>query len=394
MSDNSNDQENPKKNLNQYSVDQSIVSNTKIFAEDKVKRSVKENQFENYVMIQNLKDSINLNQVDKLSDNPADQEESKNKSLRCLECESIPLLSLDPVSHTININCNNGHNSSMLINEYLKQGYNNNFINKECKKCNTKIEPNIEKKFYYCNECNEFLCKNCSKSHADTLKKENKTHHFINLNKFDVCCILHNETYDYFCIDCNKNVCQYCYHKSHKNHNVIDLDNINLRRKEIKKIKECFRKEKDNISHMKEFISQLLANIKEDIDKILEYKLNEMEFKKNVIRIYENKLDNYNTIKNIRNLMFDTELFKVDDKTTNHEKLIYFYNYINKDISKLIGFKKAEKKDKFYDMCSEKSKDSQEISDMKFIQVNKIKNERNNRISQDIEDTLNSVEIR
>ena len=79
----------------------------------------------------------------------------------------------------------------------------------------------------------------------------------VNLDKFDTTCILHNETYDYYCSDCRKNICQYCLDEFHNDHNLIDLDDINLKRKEIKRIKENFIKEKENKVTPFGFISKM-----------------------------------------------------------------------------------------------------------------------------------------
>ena len=158
-------------------------------------------------------------------------DESKYKDLRCLSCYLIPFLTLNSPTHTVNVNCNFGHSTTVDIEEYLQHGFDNNFSNLACSKCKTEILKN-KKNFVYCKECSELLCKNCLKKHGD-LYEEN--HHLVHLDKFDTTCILHNETYDYFCSDCKKNICQYCCDEFHNEHKLIDLDDINLKRKEIKK---------------------------------------------------------------------------------------------------------------------------------------------------------------
>jgi hypothetical protein len=266
------------------------------------------------------------------------KEESKNKSLRCLNCFSIPLLFLNHSTHTVKINCNTGHNISMDIKDYLDKGYLNNFYNQICSQCKSKIDVLTEKKNYYCKECNEIFCRTCIKNHNlifNNSENQNFVHHFINLDKFDTTCVLHNETYDYFCLECNRNICQYCYYSQHKVHKIVDLDDIILRRKEFKKIKDNFNIEKENLNLASQLIKKLIIKIKREVNKILEYKEAELKFKESVIKIYEKKVDNYNIIKNIKNLLFNTCQFNIDKNNSYIDQLNYFYDYINKDLSKL-----------------------------------------------------------
>ena len=80
-----------------------------------------------------LKKKNNLdNEKNKEMSTEIPQEESKNKSLRCLNCFSIPLIFLNHTTHTVKINCNKGHNISMNVKDYLEKGYSNNFYNQIC----------------------------------------------------------------------------------------------------------------------------------------------------------------------------------------------------------------------------------------------------------------------
>ena len=87
------------------------------------------------------KESVKVNSNMRLSDSNIELniEEPKIKDLRCLNCYLIPFLTLNSSSHSININCNFGHSTSLELEEYLKKGYDNNFNNLACSKCKTKI---------------------------------------------------------------------------------------------------------------------------------------------------------------------------------------------------------------------------------------------------------------
>ena len=60
----------------------------------------------------------------------------------------------------------------------------------------------------------------------------------ISLEKFDTTCEKHNEGFDFYCYTCHKNICQNCYEESHKNHIIVDLDDVDLKRKQLKRIKD------------------------------------------------------------------------------------------------------------------------------------------------------------
>ena len=310
----------------------------------KEKNKINENKDESKKMnISKNKQSFSQQDKSTITDNGEKQNEiikgeSKNNCLRCLNCLSIPLLSLNYSTHTIKINCNQGHNFSMDIKDYLQKGYINNFYNQICSQCKSRIDVLNERKNYFCKECNEIFCRTCIKSHNlifNNNENQNSVHHFMNLEKYDTTCVYHNETYGYFCEDCNINICQYCFKNKHKTHNIMDLDDINLKRKQIKKIKDNFNVEKENLNLASSLIKKIILKIKREIKKIIEYKEAELKFKEDIIKIYENKIDNYIIIKNIKNLLFNFSPFTIDNKTSNIEQLNYFYDYINKDLEKL-----------------------------------------------------------
>jgi len=285
------------------------------------------------------KESVKVNSNMRLSDSNIELniEEPKIKDLRCLNCYLIPFLTLNSSSHSININCNFGHSTSLELEEYLKKGYDNNFNNLACSKCKTKILKN-EKNFVYCKECSELLCKNCILKH-NTLYEDN--HHMVHLDKFDTTCILHNETYDYFCLDCKKNICQYCFDEFHNEHKLVDLDDINLKRKEIKKIKENFIKEKENYLNIPKILNELITKLKNEIDMIINNVENEIKFKESIINTYENKIDNYNAIINLKNLGFNAEPFNIDKNVSMIDNLVNLMKYLKIKGNKI----ELEKKD-------------------------------------------------
>ena len=248
----------------------------------------------------------------------------KNKDFRCLTCYLIPFLTLNPPTNLIDINCNFGHTKKINLDEYLQSGYNNNFINLSCSKCKAQFVKN-EKIFMYCKECSEIVCDNCIIKHNNMFDD----HHIINSDKYDTTCILHNETYDYFCLDCKKNICQYCSEDFHSEHNLVDLDDINFKRKEIKNIKENFMKERENYLNIPYIFNEIVIKLKQELDKIMINIKNQIKFKQSIINTYENKVDNYNAIINLKNLVFNLNPFTIDKNITAIDNMINLMKYAN-----------------------------------------------------------------
>ncbi len=290
-------------------------------------------------------------------------EETKNKDLRCVNCYLIPFLSLNTASHSINVNCNYGHSKNLSIEEYLQKGYDNNFSNLNCNKCKIQILKN-EKNFVYCKECSELLCQDCIQKH-NNIYADN--HHMMNLEKFDTTCILHNETYDCFCLDCKKNICQFCSNEFHKEHKLVDLDDIHFKRKEIKKIKENCSKEKIFYSTISNIFMDLINKLKDEFDETMNKIRNEIKFKESIINTYETKVDNYNAIINMKNLLFNSKPFFIENNMTALENINNLMNYLiikedRANISKNDTIKKSVNKSKLKKKKISKSK-SKDITD-------------------------------
>ena len=69
-------------------------------------------------------------------ENQEEEEESNNKSLRCLDCFSIPLLFLNHSTHSMKLKCESGHNISIDVRDYVEKGFAHNFYNQICSQCN------------------------------------------------------------------------------------------------------------------------------------------------------------------------------------------------------------------------------------------------------------------
>ena len=360
----------------------------KTFIDEKVQKIKKRNNSTNKNLNINNRlfpKDLNKNNFNaRLSDSNIDfnRDEIMNNDLRCLNCYLIPFLTINTPSHSINLNCNFGHSTKLSVEEYLEKGYENNFSNLSCNKCKTKIFNN-EKDFIYCKECSELLCLNCVKKHNNLYED---THHMIHLDKFDSTCILHNESYDYFCLDCKKNICQYCFDEFHNEHNLVDLDDINLKRKEVKKIKENYMKEKENYLNVPKILNELIDKLRDEIDNIVANLKSELKFKESIINTYENKVDNYNAIMNLKNLEFNIEPFMINSNLSIMENITNLFKYLNlndvKFVNKKINLRKSPDRIK-----EKKKKIIPKYTNTKSASVNKIVEEGITNNGNDTQDT-------
>ena len=304
-------------NINQLSQNIQTIQNTENNSNQQKKTDTK-----NKNKIQKENQSTSTDQIP--------NEETKNYYLRCLNCSLIPFMTLNPETHKVDIECNAGHKFSMEVSEYLKKGFTKNFLNLSCNKCKTKINQDNEKNFIYCKQCNELLCIKCVRNHNTLFHNNSKNNNWgISLEKFDTTCEKHNEGFDFYCYTCHKNICQNCYEESHKNHIIVDLDDVDLKRKQLKRIKDKLIKEKDIIQKLHDFIKNVLKELEKEIEQIIKEKKYELIFKENVIKTYDNKIDNFNIIKNVKSLFFLNNPMEFTENYSNFQKLEYFYNYIN-----------------------------------------------------------------
>ena len=128
------------------------------YLKSKEKRNNSTNRFINNNNFSS-RDSIKLNSKMRLSDPNVELnlEEKKPKDLRCINCYLIPFLTLNSSSHSINLDCNFGHSTTIGVEEYLKKGYDNNFNNLSCYKCKIKILRNEKTLFIVKNAVNYYV---------------------------------------------------------------------------------------------------------------------------------------------------------------------------------------------------------------------------------------------
>jgi len=134
--------------------------------------------------------------------------------------------------------------------------------------------------------------------------------------KNDFCCNYHNESYNSFCKDCNKNLC-ICCEINHKSHKIIYFGQImpsqNEVNSEIAEFKENIHKFKTIIEKLKDNLNEIYRNIV----KYYYYYSEKMEKLKEKKRNYEiiikaSTLKNDYIIQNLKNII--TKNSKIEEK--------------------------------------------------------------------------------
>ena len=221
---------------------------------------------------------------------------------RCNKCYKIPLIELIKKynKYFIKYKCENGHSDEINLEDFLKN--NKNSINKiDCFDCKKKQENENEfLNFFYCVTCKQILCGKCIINHRIEF------HQSFLLSKYDSTCLEHNQSFSYYCKDCNKNICILCS-KDHKIHHQISLSEILIYDKNLKEIKNKVQ-EIYKLKNIKDgIIEELNPNIEKD---------------KKIIKIIE---DIYSRYENNMNLLYS--LYNNLEKTYIYEIQLNNYNY-------------------------------------------------------------------
>jgi hypothetical protein len=136
----------------------------------------------------------------------------------------------------------------------------------------------------------------------DKEKDKNINDKQIPLYMMDSCCLKHNKIYSSYCFDCNYNICSICEEK-HKDHNLINLSEIEIKNDDISNLKKNLEKETNDLKNINDYFLDLLEKIKKEFINLYELKKKEIEIKQKIINNYEIIKYNYNSIQNVHNII-------------------------------------------------------------------------------------------
>ena len=239
-------------------------------------------------------DSNNNNiQRQKQKDFPNNNEKPVNhkKVYRCPYCSTIPeLLNINFFENKITLKCPFHKEITININDYLS------LLNFSiCQECNLKILS--EEKSFHCYNCKTDICFKCKNIHS-------KEHNVIDLNEYNIKCKVHyNKIYDYYCANCSSNLCETCFNNHDEKHNIIPLSNIFLKKDEM----------------------DYISNKNEEYNKIIQMYQNYINLNNLILDTYNNFKNNLYYIKNIKYL-----IRSLKNSELNNDKIKAYQNNIEK----------------------------------------------------------------
>ena len=119
----------------------------------------------------------NINEILMENTQDSDPQTIFKNVYRCPECYTIPLIKIKENENKIFLNCLNGHEIDTLFSQYMSNQFKKKKEKIECAQCGSNDED-IDS-LVYCQNCQNFLCSDCSSSH------ENENHNMIEINNMD-----------------------------------------------------------------------------------------------------------------------------------------------------------------------------------------------------------------
>ena len=206
------------------------------------------------------------------------------------------------------------------------------------KKESTQMNKGNIKKTIKENKSNKNINKSCDNNNSIILsekrKEKNKNLNKIQIFLIDSYCDIHNELFKSYCFNCHKNICEIC-EDNHKNHNVINFEEILLDNEELIEKKNELNKAKEDLMKINDYFSALIEAIKCKFERLFNIKKKELEIKEKIIQDYETIRYNFHCINNIRNIRFDNTKNYID-KSSNTDWFHRFnliFKYLNSDLN-------------------------------------------------------------
>ena len=308
----------------------------------------------------------------------------ESEMLTCIDCPYIPSIKINTNQHSINVECQNdikiisennnisGHfHKKILLEDYLsklKNNYENN--KKNCSLCNKYINTN---NIYYCSFCKAFICLKCH----NNIHIKTKDHPILKLDLININCNIHNKINKYYCKNCFKNICEYCLKlsKLHKNHEIINLNDILINDNTIKEIEEEIENEEKNVKIMNKKFKEYMNFVQKKYDDYIKLRKDEIELKKNILYTYNKYNNNYNSIMNVKKLKFD--YFKFNENKEKEKEIDKEENKNKKNLNKLRNFKKLINELILYEESQCLQQDKEEINNQIDINNNNLNKELN-----------------
>ena len=213
--------------------------------------------------------------------------DENNYEIRCPKCCFYISLELSKKQNNLVINCENCGKSDMSIEDFDSTMKKNS--SKTCKFCCKDFKTSMM--FISENNYNYFICQNC----FQTLKKNNEINEseYLQIKDLGKYCRKHKkEKIIFFCINCNKHICEEC-RKEHENHKIKNIMDESKSKNEIERLKQICKDEDENLLKEKKIYYDILSNMKKRFEKIKKNHEDILALKKLLFDIYDSNSHNY-----------------------------------------------------------------------------------------------------
>ena len=283
---------------------------------------------------------ITINDNNKINEEEINDDKLYYNDILCPYCYSSAIITNNGFNIDI-INCENLHHVSNISYDTFEEV--DSFPSIKCDSCSTlKISftpPNNQ--FYKC-ICGIYLCPECYIRHE-------KAHNKIEIVTRNYKCILHDNNFNSYCLDCNMNICELCIEPTHINHEILKYINLKPKDDYIEKIDKEIKEQKKNLD---KFIKDSKKAFEDIIKEVESYLSKFIYIEKTLLKKYKDKSLNYQILENIQNKKLfynNTFLNKIKE-----------FNGLNKD--NLNTFKTFERISDIYNNII-KAKNSKKINE-------------------------------
>ena len=264
-----------------------------------------------------------------------------NKIYRCPKCWKIPKMEISEINDSINVKCI--HNNERVNQKYTLA----KFIDMQSKisdiiACNFCKSGNYthSNNFDYCYSCQKLFCKKCENKHknsaeckkakaTDKIQKDTSPLYLV-----DSFCITHGNPTNYYCIDCERYICDFCFKNEHKNHNIKFYDNDYVE-KLINTHKQLIERNKKFYVIVEKVFNDMMDSIRKKFYELMDFGKKKLLIKDNMVQNLELYKKNYNLIESVSNLQYDIFQFKNMKYCYNYDwkaKLDLIFQYLNEPI--------------------------------------------------------------
>ena len=344
----------PTKNYYKETIDDSIYSsihirNEKPKMKEKDKKKIEkqiEKELNNIKKLKTQKLMILANKQKKETDAYSSQIKETlklnySKIFRCIKCWKIPKLQISELNNTIKTNCiHNGKKimQNYKIDEYLgiKSTINDVTLCSFCKGNNS----NHPYSFDYCFNCQRIFCKKCESNHNNSIEckdiikssEEKNERLVVPIYLMDSYCYTHDTRSKYFCVDCQKYICEKCFGSKHSKH-LLKYYRKEYVNELINDKKQLIEREKVCYKFVQTCFNDCIKSLQNKFNELMDLKMKKLNIKESLIKDLELFKNNYTLIENVANLRFeDLKFLKFNIFESWKNKLNIIFDYLDEPL--------------------------------------------------------------